>query len=255
MLRDLLSVRVVLAVLVFFVLVVGGSLFYSWHVHRTIDAELAETQRKVQPLENKNEPHLAEDTVDTSTADFEQTETLLEVDDSQVMSDDAETSFIDNADEIETLANTSFIDGTVSMEKTLERFQDFKTTPEGFPLTPYWDYPEDRQANWSYDHKLVCHVLVKLWRQGVQNFEGGSIDGESGKVRPHYTNTLYVKMREILVDGEKRPFIETCIGPAGGWRKETPFDFPPPSVRLIDLNSTEGQGIDPYTFLTSEELP
>jgi len=41
MLRDLLSSKAVLAGLVFFVIVVGGSLLYNWHVQRTIKPELA----------------------------------------------------------------------------------------------------------------------------------------------------------------------------------------------------------------------
>ena len=45
MFRDILSgSRAILVGLVFFLLVVGGSLLYSWHVHRTTDTELAETQ-------------------------------------------------------------------------------------------------------------------------------------------------------------------------------------------------------------------
>ena len=132
---------------------------------------------------------------------------------------------------------------------------DFKTTPEGFPLIPYWDRPADRQVNWTYDHKLVMHVLVKLWRQGVHNFGGGSID-DTGRVRPHYTNTLYVEWDEATMDdGTKQEYISSFVGPVGVWRPKHPFDLPPRSVHLIDMNSPEGQGIDPYTFLTSTELP
>lgn len=132
---------------------------------------------------------------------------------------------------------------------------NFKATPEGYPLTPYWDQPADRQKNWSYDHKLIDHVLVKLWREGVQNFEGGSID-DTGRIRPHYTNTLYVEWDEALrSDGTKRNYISSFLGPVGVWRKKDFFDLPPPSVHLINMNSPEGQGIDPYTFLTSQELP
>jgi len=142
-------------------------------------------------------------------------------------------------------------------ELTLEEATpfDFKTTPEGYPLIPYWDQPSDRQKNWSYDHKLIDHVLVKLWRQGVQNFEGGSID-DTGRVRPHYTNTLYVQWDEALMsDGMKQNYISSFLGPVGVWRKKDFFDLPPPSVHLINMNSPEGQGIDPYTYLTSTELP
>lgn len=257
MFRDLLSGRVVLAALVFFVLVVGGSLFYSWHVHRTTEAELAETQRKVQPLANKNETHIAANTGDTSTVDSEQAGVPLEVDDSPVMSDDAETSFIDNTDEIETLANTSFLDGTVSVEETVEEFQGFKTTPEGYPLTPYWDYPEDEQKDWSYEHKLIDHVLVKLWRQGARDFVGGSIDLDTNRVRAHYLNTLYVEWEEVKhPDGRMVERIKRALGAGDvNWVKKGPFDLPPPEVHLIDINSPEGEGIDPFTFLTSEELP
>ena len=132
---------------------------------------------------------------------------------------------------------------------------DFKTTPEGFPFIPYWDQPMDRQVNWTYDHKLVTHVLVKLWRQGVQNFEGGSID-DTSRVRPHYTNTLYVEWDEALMsDGTKQNYISSFLGPVGVWRKKDFFDLPPPSVHLLNMNSPEGRGIDPYTFLTSQELP
>ena len=132
---------------------------------------------------------------------------------------------------------------------------NFKTTPEGYPLTPYWDQPADRQKNWSYDHKLIDHVLVKLWREGVQNFEGGSID-DTGRVRPHYTNTLYVQWDEALMsDGMKQNYISSFLGPVGVWRKKDFFDLPPPSVHLINMTSPEGQGIDPYTYLTSTELP
>ena len=47
MFGDLLSSRMIQAGLVFFVVVVGGSLLYSWHVHRTTEAELARHNRLV----------------------------------------------------------------------------------------------------------------------------------------------------------------------------------------------------------------
>ena len=55
---SLISKQGILAGLFFFLLVVGSSLLYSWHVHRTTKAELEQTNRAVQTLENKNEaPH------------------------------------------------------------------------------------------------------------------------------------------------------------------------------------------------------
>ena len=132
---------------------------------------------------------------------------------------------------------------------------DFKTTPAGFPLPLYWDQPENKQQYYDYEHKLIAHVLVKLWHQGVRDFTGGSI-GDDGKVHPHYRNTLYVRWTEARhPDGTLRKAIQSCFGDNVGFVPKTLFDLPPPDVRLIDLNSPEGQGIDPYAFLTSKELP
>jgi len=60
---------------------------------------------------------------------------------------------------------------------------DFKTTPSGYPLTPYWDRPMEMQEQLSYEHKLIDHVLVKLYNQGVRDFVAGSI-GKNGRVHP-----------------------------------------------------------------------
>ncbi len=134
---------------------------------------------------------------------------------------------------------------------------DFKTTPQGFPLKPYWDLPPDRQADWTYLDKLMDHVLVKLWREGNRNFDGGSV-GENGRVHPHYTNTLYVEWEKWKhPDGTFRDVITHSFGASGVWQRprDDPYALPPSHVNLIDINSPEGQGIDPYTFLSSTELP
>ena len=68
MFRGLLSSRLIQVGLVFFVLVVGGSLLYSWQTDRTTEAGFARTD--VVPHETRSE----QDTVDTSTVDFEQAE-------------------------------------------------------------------------------------------------------------------------------------------------------------------------------------
>ena len=55
MFGDILSgSRLILVGLVFFVLVVGGSLLYSWHVQRTSEAELEQHDQLSQGLENEN---------------------------------------------------------------------------------------------------------------------------------------------------------------------------------------------------------
>lgn len=134
---------------------------------------------------------------------------------------------------------------------------DFKTTPQGYPLKPYWDLPADRQADWTYRDKLLDHVLVKLWREGTRNFDGGSM-GDNGQVHPHYTDTLYVEWEKWKhPDGSLRDVITHSFGASGIWQRPRgdPYALPPSHINLIDLNLPEGQGIDPYTFLSSTELP
>lgn len=252
MFRDVFSSRSLLAGFVFFLLCVGGSFLYNWHVRRTTQDELAQSSVLLQ-LERKNKTRPAADAVDTSPVDFEQAETFLEPVETlppmltQMPQNDAEFKV---SPELE----MDVVEPSELSPEVAAPF-DFKTTPLGYPLTPYWDRPMELQEQLSYEHKLIDHVLVKLWRQGVQNFEGGSID-DTGRVRPHYTNTLYVEWDEAtLDDGTQHPYISSFLGPVGVWRKKDFFDLPPPSVHLIDMNSPQGQGIDPYTFLTSTELP
>ncbi len=90
------------------------------------------------------------------------------------------------------------VEPDIQQSERLPNVVDFKITPQGFPLTPYWDYPENEQNEWSYEDKLLDHVLVKLWREeGTRNFVGGSIELDTRRVRPHYLNTLYVEWEEV----------------------------------------------------------
>ena len=160
-----------------------------------------------------------------------------------------------SADDTDLTVPTDVLD--IPLEAEVPEPEDFKTTPDGYPLTPYWDYPEDEQNDWSYKHKLIDHVLVKLWRQGGQDFIGGSIDHDTNRIRAHYLNTLYIEWEEVEhPDGRMVNRIKRALGAGDvNWQQKGPFELPPPGVRLIDINSTEGKGIDPFTFLTSEELP
>ncbi|MYA57824.1 hypothetical protein F4X88_16205 [Candidatus Poribacteria bacterium] len=250
---DIFSSRSLLAGFVFFLLCVGSSFLYNWHVRRTTQDELAQSSVLLQ-LERKNKTRPAADAVDTSPVDFEQAETFLEPVETlppmltQMPQNDAEFKV---PPELE----MDVVEPSELSPEVAAPF-DFKTTPSGYPLTPYWDRSMELQEQLSYEHKLIDHVLVKLWNQDVRDFVGGSI-GKNGRVHPHYVNTLYVKWKEIRYpDGTLGPVISKSFG--GGdvrFEQKDIFDLPPPNVRLIDLDSSEGQGIDPYAFLTSQELP
>ena len=260
MFRDIfLNSRALVVGLVFFVLVVGGSLLYSWHVHRMTDAELTETQRKVQPLKNDKGARTTANTSDTSTVNFEHAETPLETDDSQI-SDDTGVSPIDETSEVLDMADAFLPDDFVSEEEIAE---DVPVSPFGFGEYP--EVPADYVAGnglpiW-YEHnfgnrpdkathernvELIDRVLITLWKEGK-----GVIGGfyRYGKVYPFYSKTAYVKYYESIHDE----------GYSAGLTVMESSDF--------DLNLTieqlengdiragyqifklDDSGIDPYTFL------
>ena len=69
MLRELFSSRLILAGLVILFVVAGAYWFYSWHVQRTVDAELAKTDAMLHSRKNDGETHYAQDTVDSKLWD------------------------------------------------------------------------------------------------------------------------------------------------------------------------------------------
>ena len=263
MFRDILSgSRALFIGLVFFVIVVGGSLFYSWHVDRTTDAELAETPHKVQPLGNKNEPRTAADTVDTSPVDFEQAGTDLETAETQPKSDDTEVSPIDEPSEVLDLSDAFLPDDFVSAEESTE---DVPVSPFGFGPYPeipagyavrhgqtVWQYPGSLPLSNQRNIELIHRVMIASWNEGDTHFISATL--EDGKVYLQYPNTMYVRytVHENL-DGT----IQRRIGEwTSGEHNQSAIDQIlegeiPTGVTLIDMDS-EDVGIDPYTFLGLE---
>ena len=256
MFRDILSgSRAIFIGVVFFVLVVGGSLLYSWHIHRTTDAELAETRRKVQPLKNDKAARSAQDTVDTSTVDFEHAGTDLETDESQ-MSDDIGVSPIDETFEVLDLSDAFLPDDFVLEEEPAEDipvspfgFGPYPKVPEGYPNPNLWDYAEalyEFSPERARDWELRERVCIELWKQGKQS---ESVAMENGLVYPCYPNTVYVRWGESIDEkGNPVAYIKELLAPASMSHHTDDFDndIIPPGVTVIPYD--EG-GIDPYTFL------
>lgn len=251
MFRDIFSSRAIFAGLFFFVLVVGGSLIYSWHVHRTTDAEVAETQRKVQPLENKNETRIAADTTDTSKVDFGTAETSIASDNTQI-SDDMAALPIDEVSETLDMADAFLPDDFVSEEEIAE---DVPVSPFGFG--PYPEVPEGWPADTfpapSANHELLARVEIKLLSQGI-NTAGANM--ENGLVYPVIKGTAYVKWKSYLrPDGEITYISDIIAHPEDGARLNairaekgrslTETDVPS-DIKLV---SFEEGAIDPYQFL------
>lgn len=253
MLRNLLSSKAILAGLVFFVIVVGGSLLYNWHGQRTIKAELARTDPVIQPLKNKNETRTAEGTVDTNSVDFKQADTDLETGDAQVMAADTAVLPSDGAAPLDP-SDAFLSDDFVSEKEPTEDvpvspygFGPYPKVPSDFPFTPTWLWPEASLQNvdgLKY-HELRFRVLIKLWNEGDTQFTGASINPDTSKVYPSYPNTVYLR---YTADGMGGKTVLVKRGP--GVSKEDEAQIidgnVPPGIQILDYDTN---GIDPYTYL------
>ena len=264
MLRDLLSSRWFQRGLVFFLLVVGGSLLYSWHVLRTTESDMERHDRFSQGLEKQNEPHPAE-TVNVPTQN--ETPGLVNTPDESMDTQMPDTTeALPNETENLDIADAFLSDDFVSEVETSES-EDIPTSPFGFGpypevpneypehLPPVWTWSEEKREKYTSSHlkdfELMARVLIKLWNQGDRDFSAVFRDDINGKVYPLYTNVIYATWTEIKDENGKivgkyaRNQLTTNKTP-----KITFIDFMegriPSNIRFIDR---ETGGIDPYHFL------
>ena len=258
MFRDIFSgSRLILAGLVFFVLVVGGSLLYSRHARRTNEIEVARTEQPAQPPENRKEIHTQQDTVDTSTLDFEHAQTPREVsantqipDDSEVLPD-ASLDIVgerppDSIDPVE--------EPSEEMPVASKGFGPYPEIPADYPehLMPSWVRNPNTQSvsgRAAGPFELMDRVLIKLWKQGHTNLTGASLSNSNGKVYPHYANTAYVRYKEFTTsDGVVHRTISRIKGgpDIAPYFKQIRLGKTPAHIKLLDYDSG---GIDPHTFL------
>ncbi len=252
MLRDLLSSRWLQFGLVFFVLVIGGSLLYSWHTLRTTESDLERHDQLAQGIK-QNEAHPAEK-VNVPT----QTETpgLVDTPDENTDTLGPEgTEALPN--ETDDLVNAFLPDDFISEEEAPA--EDVPVSPYGFgpypplPDDPYW-VPDTWPAK-SANHELMLRVSIKLISQGIP-VKGGIM--QNGLVYPIIKGTRYVEWAEYTGgDGTPVRYISKETGhpddtdsirafkEATKGRTPTESDFPP----SIEFVSYEEGGIDPYTFL------
>ena len=150
LLNFLSDSRTLLVGLVLFLLVVGGSLLYSWHFRRTTEAEMEETFRTLQLLKDDTAARTATDTVDTSPVDFGGAETTLETNETQPVSNDPDGPTIDEASEF---ADAFLPEDLVSEAAPAE---DVPISPFGFgpyPEVPA-DLPEGIGIPWNWSEEM-----------------------------------------------------------------------------------------------------
>ncbi len=253
MLRDILTNKGVLACLLFFILMVGGSLFYRWYVNRGIQDADAKHQQFLQQLETKRGTRTAQDVgVPTETKGYGQAEPM-----SVETNDTPEGVTGTDTPPMESEAHTDSVDGFKSTATGDEDSADVPVSPYGFG--PYPELPEEWAEVFppkSIKHELMVRVAVKLREQGV-NVEGTSM--KDGLVYPVIKGIRYVRWAET---DEGVKYIARSSGhPDDGTRLQairiekneplTEADIP----LDIKVLSYEEAGIDPYTFLDLGDKP
>lgn len=254
MLRDMFSHRGIQLCLVFVVVFVSGSLFYSWHVKRTTDAVLGEVDVLPQRAAEENpEPHPGQ----VSNGFRADTERLgLDADGIGEISDEVTpaAAMEESLDDLDDMVDAFLPDGFVSEEEATAA-EDVRVSPFGFgpypevpadyPSRPPWEregyttFSEDTQKGLE----LLGRVLIKLWQQGERGYLGGSTS--DGKVYPHYKNTAYVRYE--TTDSGRRSIARYKGDPA---IRITPEQLRagelPSYIRVLDIDA---EGIEPYEFL------
>ena len=241
MFRAILSSRGIIIGLVFFGMVVSGSLIYSWHVRRASEAEFQRSDDQFSPgVKSKPRSTEAVDVpTETEPADFvntpdENTDTP--------MSDEIE-ALPDETDPFD-LSDVFLPDDFVSEEAPVE---DVPVSPHGFGAYPEVpaDFPED--VNWSdYEedlpiYELMARVHIKLWEQG-QKAEG--ISEKSGLMYPIIRGTVYIRWsrsgKEVIgFTGHPSDMSDAVVN-------QIEAGIIPAGLTVLDY---ETAGIDPYEFL------
>ena len=245
MFRDMLSDRGLMAGLVFFVLIVGGTQFYYWRVRHAEAAKVAQTAQAVQRLQNTKRARTAQDVdVPTRTETLRETQTPLFTDDTNSVIPDETPAFGDEAD-----LTDAFLPDDITLPNAEDPI-DVPVSPYGFG--PYPELPEgwspDTFPAISANHELLTRVRIKLVSQGIET-EGASM--ENGLVYPVIKGTIYVEWKERRGPDGVFKFISGMLGhPDDTDRlgRERPLEEKdiPSNVKLVPF--AEG-AIDPYTFL------
>ncbi|RKU30521.1 hypothetical protein C6499_06010 [Candidatus Poribacteria bacterium] len=244
--HAILSSRGFITGLAVFVLIVGGSLFYSWHIRRTSEAELQRSDRFLREL-GKTPPAEATDApTDIQTPGFvdtpdENTDTLIS---------DAPNALPNETENLD-VTDAFLLDDFVSWAAPTE---DAPVSPYGFGPYPKLppEFPDDYWNGMNKEHELIARVWMKLLEQGV-DVAGGTM--QNGLVYPTIRGTVYI---EWDYNGTER-YISRLMGDPNITRQirdyHNPDTYPLTSLTEDDLPAgiqvfifPDG-GIDPYEFL------
>ena len=246
MLRDLLSSPWFQGGFAFFVLVVGSSLLYSWHVQRTTEAELARHDRFRQGLQNQKETRTAEE-VNVPTEN--ETPGLLNTPDENTdtqMSD--ETEALSNETELFDLADAFLPDDVVSEEAPAEDVQvsrfglgPYPEIPKEWNFIPdYWEFMVD-----SIEDELLSRVTIKMKKEGTRSKYGSVGVSPTGLIIALERGSVLVEY-EIDENGEKRIWRTLAHPDDLSQGTYTRFSDIPSHLKIVTPDEI---AFDPYEYL------
>ena len=252
MFRDFLSSRALHVGFVLFVLIVGGTQLYSWHVRRGIKADEARTQRILRGLTAREGMRAA-----PAAAAPTDTEALEPLDVSPTSDDISQGVSVvmegDNATRVDTAGALDL--SLFEMDETTDVDAPYGVSPFGFgpyPKVPP-DFPEQdiwddvSTSSMSPDHELIARVQLELWNRGVYA-PGAVFNSKYRLIYPILDDVVYVEWADSMgADGE--PYISRWLtSPAvdDGYFEDILKNTLPPQLTVYEF--PDG-GIDPYKFL------
>ena len=258
MLRDILSSRLVQGGLLFFVVVIVGTQLYSWHIRRSMQEDMARTNRIVQQLENKKEMRTAQDTgFLLKTETLKSSETSLETDDTERISEETEVLSSDEGPEILDIADAFLPDETTTEGEEVPVEAPYGVSPYGFG--PFPEVPPDypNQHVWSGtrlltmqpEHELLSRVRIKLWNQGVRTV-GAVFRMDYGRIFPTREDVVYIEWADSVAADGQMYVVRMLSSPAtiNQYEEDIYRGIFPPHLTIYEF--PDG-GIDPYEFLGS----
>ncbi len=200
MFRDILTNRLFLAGLVFFVLIVSGSLFYSWHVRRTTEAEFAQTDVFLQHLENKKDAGVNQSFEPMDTDPLVSSEMPMISEDTQPMPEKKEAlppHNTDNVEMVDALLPSDVIDTEAERTDVPVSpfgFGPYPEIPVGFPEPDIFDsLASMADSDMRKALELQKRLIVEFWKQG-KSLENVGVTGDTdGKIYLLYPDVVYVR--------------------------------------------------------------
>ena len=262
MLCDWLLGKFLIGAAVLSILFVIGSFLWSQNAEREMQEQLAETEKNIRQLEerNKEQPIVVQQpTVKTEGS----VEALSAVDNATDPVPESEsTPSLEETDIGEVSESVSLIEATPIADTNDWRSGDYGESDYGFGPYPEIppDYPEYMRPFWTTDAdrtghherlrpiELLARVRIKLWKQGQTDVKL-DLEIPTQKIRIVTPGTVYVHYEETkLPNGTSRVvhFLGGSDDLTGDVQAQIRLGKKPSGIRVLDYDST---GFDVYEFL------